>query len=312
MQQVENIIYPVLLHSLTVDGLDAIEEGIDCITIIAYYAYKQTPISHNMWKLFPQLLYVCAGSEENKEGGFGLEYVNQIVPALKNFISRDPNGMMAVGENQDMTHLDLTMLFIRRILEINRNGSDMCDGVSVINLLIALLENMEGKLNEKLPELIGMLAGELAFLNTQGSNGKNFKVMLLQAISMCFSYNATLTFQILEQQNLTLNVFQAWFVSMNDFKKDFEIRRVIFGLTSIIKTSPLPELVNQKLPDIMNQLTLLCAKMSSERLEVLKDNEKFIAKDGKESDSEEEDDEAIDADGDDDFAEDSEEEWKKQ
>lgn len=48
---------------------------------------------------------------------------------------------------------------------------------------------------------------------------------------------------------------------MNTFKKDFEIRRIIFGLTSIIKTQPLPDLVNAKLPDIMNQITLLCAKM---------------------------------------------------
>jgi len=53
MSQVETLVYPVLLHSLTVDGLDAIEEGIDCITILLHYGYKDTPISQNMWKLFP-------------------------------------------------------------------------------------------------------------------------------------------------------------------------------------------------------------------------------------------------------------------
>lgn len=73
--QIENIIYPVLLHCLTVDGLDSIEEGIDCITIILYNGYKDRPISPNLWKLYQQLLYVCAGSENSKEGGFGLEYV---------------------------------------------------------------------------------------------------------------------------------------------------------------------------------------------------------------------------------------------
>jgi hypothetical protein len=45
MLQVENVIYPVLLHSLTADGLDSIEEGIDCITILIYHAYKKSPIS---------------------------------------------------------------------------------------------------------------------------------------------------------------------------------------------------------------------------------------------------------------------------
>jgi len=56
--------------------LDAIEEGIDCITIILYHAYKSRPISQALWKLYPQLLYVCAGSEKEKAGGFGIEYVN--------------------------------------------------------------------------------------------------------------------------------------------------------------------------------------------------------------------------------------------
>ena len=52
--------------------------------------------------------------------------------------------------------------------------------------------------------------------------------------------------------------------------------------------------------------------MNGERLEVLKDNEKFIARGGKDE-SEDDSDEAIDAEGDDeDFDSDSEEEWKKQ
>ena len=107
-----------------------------------------------------------------------------------------------------------------------------------MNLIIAILENMQGMVDDKMPQIIGFLTNELSFLNQKGSdvNHKNFKVMILQAISMCFSYNSTLTFQILESTNNTLNVFQAWFVSMNNFSKDFEIRRVIFGLSSIIKT----------------------------------------------------------------------------
>ena len=215
-----------------------------------------------------------------------------------------------------MTHLDLLMLFVKRILEINQNGSDMCDGVSCMNLIIAILENMQGMIDDKMPQIVGFLTNELSFLQQKGSdvNHKNFKTMILQAFAMCFSYNASMTFHILESTNMTLSVFQAWFTNMNNFQKDFEIRRVIFGLTAIIKTASLPDLVNQKLPDVMNQVTLLCAKMNGERLDVLKDNEKFIARGGKdESESDSDDEEAIDADGDDeDFDSDSEEEWKKQ
>ena len=91
------IIYPCLLHSLTADGLDSIEEGIDCITMIVHHSYKERPISQECWRLYPQLLYICAGNDQDEEGGFGFEFVNQICLALKNYISRDPDGMMNVG-----------------------------------------------------------------------------------------------------------------------------------------------------------------------------------------------------------------------
>jgi hypothetical protein len=69
---------------------------------------------------------------------------------------------------------------------------------------------------------------------------------------MCFTYNAGLTFEILEGYQQTLFVFQNWFGLMNSFKNDFELRRNIFGLSSIIKQNPLPALVAQKLPELLN------------------------------------------------------------
>lgn len=280
--QLEEVIYPVLLHSLTVDGLDSIEEGIDCITILLHYCYKDRPISPRMWMLYPQLLYVCAGSEGEKSGGFGLEYVNQVIVALKNFVSRDQNALKGVIEGQEQSSLHLLFHFIRRVLEINRNGKDMCDGVSVLNLVIAVFENLLGQIDAEVPALLEILISELQFLETNKEriSYKKYKGMVLQAFAMSFNYNAALTFQILEAQGHTLSVFQSWFVFMNDFKKDFEIRRVILGLSAIVCTQPLPTIVDQKLPDVMNQLSLLAIKMNSERLKIIKENETVIAHGG--------------------------------
>lgn len=77
---------------------------------------------------------------------------------------------------------------------------------------------------------------------------------------------------------------------MDNFKDDFEYRRNIFGLSAIIKTPPenTPQLVSQKLPEVMRQLAILCQKMHNERLKTLKENEEFIQKGGyssEESDS---------------------------
>ena len=48
--------------------------------------------------------------------------------------------------------------------------------------------------------------------------------------------------------------FNSWFLSMEDFKQEQELKRMIFGLSAIIKTveSQIPPIVNQKLPEIMN------------------------------------------------------------
>lgn len=37
LSKLQQVIYPILMHCLTPDGLDAIEDGLDCIAIILYY-----------------------------------------------------------------------------------------------------------------------------------------------------------------------------------------------------------------------------------------------------------------------------------
>lgn len=208
--------------------------------------------------------------------------------------------------------MNLLMHFIRRILEINRNGKDMCDGVSAINLIIAVFENLIGQIDAEVPMLLDILLGELQFLEARKDsiNYKKYKGMVMQAFSMCFNYNAGLTFQVLEAKGATLSVFQSWFVFMNDFKKDFEIRRIILGLSAIVHTQPLPAIVDQKLPDVMNQLTLLAINMNSERYKILRENQDTVANAGK--DLEDEEFEAGQEDDGDENFEDSDEEWKKQ
>lgn len=69
---------------------------------------------------------------------------------------------------------------------------------------------------------------------------------------------------------------------MNYFNKDFELRRMMFGLTSIIKTpeAQLSPIVQDKLPEIMNQLSRLAKLEYTQRLDVLKFNKKLLASGG--------------------------------
>jgi len=38
LQQIEPIIFPLLMHGLTPDGLDSTEEVLDCLAILLYYS----------------------------------------------------------------------------------------------------------------------------------------------------------------------------------------------------------------------------------------------------------------------------------
>lgn len=94
--------------------------------------------------------------------------------------------------------------------------------------------------------------------------------------------------QTIEQNNQTLPVFVNWFNYMSQFKLEFEIRRIVFGLCSILRTpsGSLPELIQQKLPDITKQLGILSDKVTGQRMKILIANEKFVEKGGASSDDE--------------------------
>ena len=123
-----------------------------------------------------------------------------------------------------------------------------------MNLLICIFENMQGMIDQEFPVLFKFVMDELIFTQTLENQPKKYVQSILQAIAMAFLYNSQMAFQYLEQNGQTLAVFQAWFVHMDAFKSDFEYRRNIFGLSSIIKTpeNVLPQIVNQKLPEMMN------------------------------------------------------------
>ena len=60
--------------------------------------------------------------------------------------------------------------------------------------------------------------------------------MILQSISMALYNNSVVTLQIIEQEQQTVTVFGNWLQFMGNFKLEFEIRRIVFGLLSILKT----------------------------------------------------------------------------
>ena len=75
-------------------------------------------------------------------------------------------------------------------------------------------------------------------------------------------YNAELAFQIMDRLNFTNGFFELWFSRICQAKYDIEVKRMIIGISHIISlpSNLLPNFCKEGLPDIIEQLVLLCKK----------------------------------------------------
>lgn len=82
-------------------------------------------------------------------------------------------------------------------------------------------------------------------------------------------YNPALTLQIMESQGITAHVFGVWLQSMPLFKKQFDIKLIVLGLSAIfeIRLSALPPLIQQGAKQILEALVKLLKKSEKIRKE---------------------------------------------
>ena len=163
---------------------------------------------------------------------------------------------------------------------------------------------------------VGVLCAELQVLSQKKKPDQGLMSMLLQCMALAFYNNAALTFHLLEKNNMTIPVFQTWLGFMPKFTKEWELRRVIFGMQSILRCPPQcqPPLVQQRLPDMFRTTTDLILRCYKERLSNLEENEKQIKEEMEEMANKlkmgEEDDGFVDeSDSDDDFDEDDDDDF---
>ena len=263
------VLMPIMMHTLTEDGLDSIEEGLDIINIFIYYGFdKGDVIPPEMWRLLPQIMYITGGADDDVDGGFGFEFLMTASTAIQNYVAKDLTTIFEKHDEQHDTFLNLIIKFIQRILVQNQQSKHKQDGVTICRVLIALLENHPGRLDEQLENLVGILLAEIKIATDgdqkeQAKTPSNYTSMLFQSIATAFYNNASITFQVIEKNNMTTTVFSKWLEFMPLFKQEFEIRRVLFGLASMLKCTKdaMPEIVQQRLPFIVSHIETLTTQV---------------------------------------------------
>ena len=174
--QLEKIVQPCLVKILAPDCHYSLEEALDCIILMLHHGYKdeRRHISPGMWKLFPQLLRVCFSNGGYRSGEFCFQYINYVAVAIKNYIAYDPDGLMEVSKKEKKMNMELLIEFIVKCLEVNRGrpGNDYMSGISIVSMIIALIENLIGRIDNIMPQLLAVLVGELNSQEAQGAASK--------------------------------------------------------------------------------------------------------------------------------------------
>jgi hypothetical protein len=66
---------------------------------------------------------------------------------------------------------------------------------------------------------------------------KDYQSIILQTVCLCLYYDAHITFGLLEQYQWTFLMFSRLYQHIDRMSRDFEMRRIIFGLTVILQVS---------------------------------------------------------------------------
>jgi hypothetical protein len=90
------------MYCLTPDGIDSIEEGIECLAMLLYYGSSVGP---NLWKLYPQMLYIVAGKPGDVDGGFAFEYLNSVATCIQNFVAKDPHTFLTTSTDLNKSYI---------------------------------------------------------------------------------------------------------------------------------------------------------------------------------------------------------------
>ena len=84
--------------------------------------------------------------------------------------------------------------------------------------------------------------------------------MLLQGLLTCVWYDQQATLQRLEQRQATTHFVDQILSKTSCLKQDFEVKRFMLGLSSLLIPVAMPEVVTKNYSNIMKALTYLSSK----------------------------------------------------
>lgn len=252
--QLEVILEKSLYVTLQEDSETQTEEGLNCI---AELIFNQNSVSERMWGLFN-----CIVFNYMSDKGIIDENISAASVCIINFMVKSPTEFIGANIN-GKSPLQMTLEMIQKIFNQGKELEDELTSMCAVTLIMALLENMGEAIQEHLHTINQMYITEAQTASTQ-----DYKNMLIQGLMMNFWYNQQLTISSLASINQLDAVFQFILTNINNMENDFEIKRLIIGLTTLTLTpmsAQLDSSVQQHFESFIKAILFLCQKSLSIR-----------------------------------------------
>ncbi|CAD8063756.1 unnamed protein product [Paramecium sonneborni] len=260
--QLESVIFPIINFALTETGCDFINEALEILNIMLYKRKQLTP---GLWFYYPVLCYIILGipqetnvysiqglTEEQYillEGckkDWGSEFVSQMLGSFRNYIQKGGATFLTQNDFFGNSFISLVFRFLQKIYVIADIGTDETDQNQVTTILIALIENYPGQIDNLIPQII-----DFSLANLQKDKKTNrFKIVNIGVLCMCIWYNPNLAVNYLNSKGLTDQILQTILSMEKFYKYEQDINRLIFALCQLYS-----------LPQIPNYLLLTSAEI---------------------------------------------------
>ncbi|KAF7299860.1 Importin N-terminal domain-containing protein [Mycena chlorophos] len=229
LAQVQEVIIPIIIYTLEHKALDLFDNMYELVDSLTF---KLRAISPNLWPVF-ELTYKLFKSD-------AVDFLEEMLPSLDNFISYGSDVIKARGEYQQM----LLDIFTTAMTAEQLGENDRINGCKLAE---SILLNLRGAVDNSLQAMITIALNQIEKSETAALRLANLEV-LINAIL----YNPPAALHIMEavQPGAARLFFDKWFATVADHAK---MPRVHDKKLAILAMCALLEMAPEQVPDSVKE-----------------------------------------------------------
>ena len=251
---------------------DTPELGMDLIEEILKDSPIPNPNTHVL-KFFIPLIQSVIGTEEelnefknNFKGqvfeGQGYESILDVSKIVCTYIAKDPNSFIKLTDEKGVGYIVYAIKLIESIIHISESKGDYEEAKYCLGIIMTLFDLYKGQMDKLMTDLIEFVSIKL---KNNKITDKNLIRFLLNIISICFIYDPIKTLNLLQNKNITEEIFVFWFSNLKQLDTKTYIKYNLIAICSIIKIdfSQQDKLIMNNINQIIESIFFLTEKLNN-------------------------------------------------